>query len=135
MLVSLGSLSPVSVHVCGVLVFLGHQAWWVCPVGRLATPLEEEHTHSAAVTTLDGWPQILKLIHIHYLYSFYRPLQFHRCHSRIHCILPCLYSLSLLFSTEPSVLSYDIWFLDGGTDKNIQLHLLIISGFCDLSLM
>lgn len=92
-------------------------------------------THSAAVTTLDGWPQILKLIHIHYLYSFYRPLQFHRCHSRIHCILPCLYSLSLLFSTEPSVLSYDIWFLDGGTDKNIQLHLLIISGFCDLSLM
>lgn len=32
------------VQVCGVLVFLGHQAWWACPIGRLATPEEEDHT-------------------------------------------------------------------------------------------
>lgn len=47
-LLSLVSLcTGVCVCVGGVLVFLAHQAWRVVPVGRLATPKEEDDTPAA----------------------------------------------------------------------------------------
>lgn len=44
--------------VCGCVRALGfrhHQDWWVCPAWRLATPEEDDHTHTPAADQASSW--------------------------------------------------------------------------------